>query len=132
MKEVGEKTTNRKLVVIQETKICNLGSVRYKDELITDKIDPYLLSQGFKYSVQNLPQSFTTKDEQTAYMNFIEDWGTVSNLLLSCHKSACITRFISCSMLFCLLKLAPDICRNGLLHTTKYIRKCLIRLLLLL
>ena len=82
MKEVEKKTKNRKRVVIQETKICNLGSVRYKDELITDKIDPYLLSQGFKYAVQNLPQSFTTKDEQTAYMNFIENWGTVSCFII--------------------------------------------------
>ena len=78
MKEVEEKTKNREHIIIQETKIYNLGSVRYKNELITNKIDPYLLSQGFKYAVQNLPQSFTTEDEKTAYMKFIENWGTVS------------------------------------------------------
>ena len=129
MKKAEEKTKNRKHVVIQETKICNLGSVRYKDELITDNVDPYLLSQGFKYAVQNLPQSFSSKYEQTAYMNFIENWGTVSKLLL-CHKSVHITKFNTCSTLFCLLKLARDICRNGLLHITKFIQNYLIRLLL--
>ena len=77
MKKVGEKTTNDKKLIIQETEICNLGSVRYKDELISDKMDPYLFSQGFKYAVRNLPQSFSSKDEQTAYMKFIENWGTV-------------------------------------------------------
>ena len=78
MKKVGEKTTNDKKVIIQETEICNLGSVRYKDELISNKMDPYLFSQGFKYAVRNLPQSFSSESEQTAYMNFIENWGTVS------------------------------------------------------
>lgn len=78
MKEVEEKTKNDRKVIIQETKICNLGSVRYKDELINYQVDPYLFSQGFKYAVRNLPQSFSSKSEITAYMNFIENWGTVS------------------------------------------------------
>ena len=77
MKEVKEKTKNDRKVIIQETKICNLGSVRYKDELINYQVDPYLFSQGFKYAVRNLPQSFSSKSEITAYMNFIENWGTV-------------------------------------------------------
>ena len=77
MKEVEEKTNNDGKVIIQETKICNLGSVRYKDEFLDYQMDPYLFSQGFKYAVRNLPQSFSSKDEITAYMKFIEDWGTV-------------------------------------------------------
>ena len=77
MKEVKEKTKNDRKVIIQETEICNLGSVRYKDELIDYQLDPYLFSQGFKYAVRNLPKSFSSKDEITAYMKFIEDWGTV-------------------------------------------------------
>ena len=54
MKDVEEKTNDRK-VIIQETKICNYGSVHYKDELINYQMDPYLFSQGFKYAVRNLP-----------------------------------------------------------------------------
>jgi hypothetical protein len=79
MKKAEEKTKNDGKVIIQETEICNLGSVRYKDELIADKMDPYLFSQGFKYAVRNLPQSFSrySEDDKTAYMNFIENWGTV-------------------------------------------------------
>ena len=110
MKKVEEKTKDDKKVIIQETEICNLGSVRYKDELISDKMDPYLFSQGFKYAVRNLPQGFDSEDERTAYMNFIENWGTVGYIhniftyvfLLWCYLyTTCIT--ITCSMLFCQL-----------------------------
>ena len=55
MKKVEEKTNKNGRVVIQETEIRNLGSVRYKDELIADNMDPHLFSQGFKYAVRNLP-----------------------------------------------------------------------------
>ena len=82
MKKVEEKTKNNRKVIIQETKICNLGSVRYKDELINYQMDPYLFSQGFKYAVRNLPQSFSSEDEITAYMNFIDNWGTVGYTFL--------------------------------------------------
>ena len=81
MKKVEENTKNRGQVIIQMTKICNLGTVRYKDELITDKTDPYLFSQGFKNAVQKLPQRFNTMEEQISYMNFIESWGTVRPLM---------------------------------------------------
>ena len=77
MKKVEEKTNKNGHVVIQETEIRNMGSVRYKDELIADEMDPYLFSRGFKYAVRSLPQSFSTDDETTAYMTFIENWGTV-------------------------------------------------------
>lgn len=78
MKKVEEKTKNNEKVIIQETEIRNLGSVRYKDELIfADRIDPYLFSQGFKYAVRSLPPHFSNEDDKTAYMSFIENWGTV-------------------------------------------------------
>ena len=112
MKKVEEKTKNDRKVIIQETKICNLGSVRYKDELTDYQMDPYLFSQGFKYAVRNLPQSFSSEDEITAYMNFIENWGTVS--YASSLSDVLISYYhIICSMLLNLLKLAPGICRNG-------------------
>lgn len=78
MKEVEKKTKNSRHVIIQRTEISNMGSVRYKDELITDKIDAYLLSRGFKNAVQYLPEHFSTEYERRLYMNFIENWGTVS------------------------------------------------------
>ena len=100
MKEVEKKTKNDKKVIIQETEICNLGSIRYKEELISDKMDPYLFSQGFKYAIRNLPQSFNSKDEQTAYMKFIENWGTVGYTyyvqLLLCYKVHVSQLFVAC------------------------------------
>ena len=114
MKKVEEKTNKNGRVVIQETEIRNLGSVRYKDELIADNMDPYLFSQGFKYAVRNLPQSFSSEDEKSAYMKFIENWGTVrvNVVCIFCHNGIIVLSvhamtFITCSMLFCLLILAP-------------------------
>ena len=78
MKEVEKRTKDSQQVMIQETRICNLGSVRYKDELIADSLDPYILSGGFKHAVKRLPSVLDNKAAQIEYFNFIENWGTVS------------------------------------------------------
>jgi hypothetical protein len=95
LKKAEKKTKNDRKVIIQNTTICNLGSVRYKDELIDYQMDPYLFSQGFKYAVRKLPESFSSEDETTvtAYMNFIENWGTVGYAFLL-NKILCLLQHV--------------------------------------
>ena len=79
MKEVQKKTTDKGQVIVQETKLCNLVSVRYKEEL--SSVDPqYVLSEGFKNAVKRLPEDYETDNQanEQAYIKFIERWGTVS------------------------------------------------------
>ena len=78
MEEVEKKTKDSGQVMIQETKICNLGNIRYKDELIVDNLDQYFLSRGFKNAVKKLPDVFD-KEAELEYRDFIESWGTVSS-----------------------------------------------------
>ena len=81
MQEVGKRTKGRKQVIIQKTEVCNLGSVRYKDELIVDNnLNPYVLSEGFKNAVMKLPDQYNNGGARKAYLRFIERWGTV------CHN----------------------------------------------
>lgn len=79
MEEVEKKTKDSGQVMIQETRICNLGSVRYKDELIVDNSDQYILSRGFKNAVKKLPKAFDNMQAKLEYRDFIESWGTVSS-----------------------------------------------------
>lgn len=74
MSEVEKKTKDSREVIVQETRICNYGSVRYKDELVFGGSNPYVLSEGFKNDVKKLPSTLSTN----AYRKFIENWGTVS------------------------------------------------------
>ena len=55
-----------------------MGSVRFKDELIVDGLDPHVLSEGFKNAVMKLPDEFGDKASKSEYFNFLESWGTVS------------------------------------------------------
>ena len=77
MAKVEKMTKDRREVIIQDTIICNLGSVRYKKELIDDTVHPYLLSKGFKNAMK-LPDEFDSRSAEIAYFKFIESWGTVS------------------------------------------------------
>ena len=77
MKQVEKKTKDSREVIVQETKICNLGSVRYKDELVFDGTDEYVLSAGFKNDVKKLPNTVGSE-----YYKFIEHWGTVSHIMV--------------------------------------------------
>ena len=78
MQEVEKRTKDSGEVIIQKTEICNLGSVRYKDELIVhNNMHPYILSEGFKNAVMDLPDQYNNRAAETAYLKFIERWGTV-------------------------------------------------------
>lgn len=51
--------------------MCNLGRVEY----LTDARGIHRLSKAFYDRVQELPSSYSAPD----YINFIRDWGTVSD-----------------------------------------------------
>ena len=81
MKKAEHLTKERGRVMLQNTTVCNMGSVRYKTEIIGTELSPdFILTKGFKLAVQRLPQIFNEK----AYIRFIESWGTVS---YSCMKT---------------------------------------------
>lgn len=71
----AESTTERKKhVIIQKTKICNYGRVRYLYENAVARARGYTLTRGFMNSVKyQLPSRYNRQ----AYMQFIEKWGTV-------------------------------------------------------
>ena len=65
--------------------MCNLGNIRYKEELIVDE-SPYILSEGFKKAVNSLPEHIDSQEDKMAYFKLIERWGTVSEHQLDfCH-----------------------------------------------
>lgn len=106
MKEVERKTKDSQQVMIQDTRICNLGSVRYKDELIVDSLDQNILSRGFKNAVKKLPDVFDNKEAELEYRDFIESWGTVSECdKYACNKMLKLFNNVLCRVLFYLLKL---------------------------
>ena len=78
MEDVELKTKDSRQVIIQETEICNLGGVRYKDELIVGSDNSYILSEGFKNAVKKLRDNYNDQDAHSEYFKFIESWGTVS------------------------------------------------------
>ena len=66
--------------------MCNLGNIRYKEELIVDE-SPYILSEGFKNAVNSLPERIDSQKDKMAYFKLIERWGTVSEHQLDfCHN----------------------------------------------
>lgn len=73
MEKAETMTKDKREVIIQKTEICNLGRARYKEELIVDGLNPYILSEGFKNAVKALPDSYDERE----YLQFIERWGTV-------------------------------------------------------
>ena len=75
MAQAERKTQKSKKVMIQKNKICNYGRARYLYENAIAREPRYTLTRSFKNSVKyQLPTGYNTR----AYMNFIEQWGTVS------------------------------------------------------
>ena len=70
--EAKERTSSRREVIMDKMVVCNAGRARYL--LDTAFNNDYSISNDFYYAVKNLPASYV----ETSYMNFIEDWGTVS------------------------------------------------------
>ena len=66
------KTSSRREVMMDKEVICNVGRARYL--LDTALNNHYSIANDFYYAVKNLPRSYVKRK----YMNFIEQWGTVS------------------------------------------------------
>ena len=60
--------------MIDKQVVCNIGKAYYY--LDTALNNDYSISDEFYYAVKNLPASYNIP----AYLSFIQQWGTVSNL----------------------------------------------------
>lgn len=69
------ETSKHHNVYYVETKVCNRGRVRFQWTLSVQK--EYPVSEEFAAEVCHLPEKY---DEQK-YLQFIDDWGTVSLLV---------------------------------------------------
>ena len=78
-----QKTENERSVVIQDTTICNYGEVRYKTANALNNTPGYDLTSEFMNAVRPLPSAYS----EAHYMQFLDDWGTVSKLIIiGCSK----------------------------------------------
>ena len=57
---------------MDKTVVCNKGEVRYLTSTALNT--EHSVSDDFYYAVKDLPQEY----DQLKYIEFIEDWGTVS------------------------------------------------------
>ena len=78
MSQVREKTQVQENVVVQKNWICNYGQARYKLANALDGTSGYSLTREFVNAVGHLPTSYSV----TRYTEFLDDWGTVSCLLV--------------------------------------------------
>ncbi len=79
MSEMRQETEEKKSVVVQKTKTCEYGIVRYKLADALTNTPGYNLTTNFKNAVQLLPLDYSIDD----YANFLDGWGTVSNLKIA-------------------------------------------------
>ena len=77
MNEVTKQTSKFENVFYEDKKVCNKGRARYQDNLAANLKFP--VSKEFAEALCALPYSYSKRNRYTrsAYMNFIEKWGTV-------------------------------------------------------
>ena len=75
--EVTKQTSKFENVFYEDKKVCNKGRARYQDNLAANLKFP--VSKEFAEALCALPYSYSKRNRYTrsAYMNFIEKWGTV-------------------------------------------------------
>lgn len=74
MAKAESQTKDKKRIIVQKSKICNYGRVRYLYENAAAREPGYSLSRSFQNSVKfQLPLYYNERE----YMQFIENWGTV-------------------------------------------------------
>lgn len=74
MQRARETTEQKKSVVVQKTKICNYGQVRYSLANARSGVPGYKLTDEFKNAIKLLPSTYSA----TKYTEFLDNWGTVS------------------------------------------------------
>lgn len=75
MKNVRNATEQQHSCIVQKTRTCSYGEVRYKLASALIGANGYTLTEEFKNAVRLLPLNYS----QEAYTQFIDDWGTVSH-----------------------------------------------------
>lgn len=74
MTQARQTTESRRSVIVQKNRICNHGRVRYQ---LTNANGEYALTHDFKNAIRQLPMSYSVSE----YTQFLDDWGTVSDLI---------------------------------------------------
>ena len=72
--EMKKQTSNFHNVFYQEKKVCNRGRVRYLMDEAYRNAAKFPVTEDFASAVCALPENY----DESAYFNFIENWGTVS------------------------------------------------------
>ncbi|KAK3597969.1 hypothetical protein CHS0354_042319 [Potamilus streckersoni] len=70
-----EETHAHRNVFQDDQKVCNLGRARFAEELAES--EHFNISRGFASAICSLPLNYN----QSAYMEFLNDWGTVINTI---------------------------------------------------
>lgn len=76
---MDEKTRSSRSVVVQKMKIDNYGEFRYKMANALVNTTGYDLTTEFQNAVTLLPLDYSISE----YAQFLDDWGTVSNLKIA-------------------------------------------------
>ena len=87
MKEVRDIAENQQTVIVQKTNTCSYGEVRYKLASALNGVSDYRLSDDFKYAIRELPSHYSVNE----YMQFLDDWGTVSSYTLYIYHKLFVT-----------------------------------------
>jgi len=69
-----KQTSNFHNVFYQEKKVCNKGRVRYLLDAAYRNTAKFPVTEDFASAVCALPENY----DKSAYLKFIEKWGTVS------------------------------------------------------
>lgn len=80
MKRAYEEVDLQKVVLTQSETTCYYGTVRYKIDDALQNVSGYTLTENFKNAIRNLPAGYS-QAEKSAYMIFLDDWGTVRRML---------------------------------------------------
>ena len=73
---VEKQTKGYEKVFYDFKKVCNRGEVRYLLASARQKLPGFTVTDDFAAAVCSLPEKY----DQDKYLNFIERWGTVSEL----------------------------------------------------
>lgn len=86
MKRAYEEVDLQKVVLTQSDTTCYYGTVRYKIDDALQNVSGYTLTENFKNAIRNLPDGYFYSVEKSAYMIFLDDWGTVSGRMLALNN----------------------------------------------
>lgn len=74
MREIRDRTENRRSVIVQKPRTCSYEEVRYKLASALSRVPRYNLTDDFKNAIRLLPAHYSVNE----YTQFLDNWGTVS------------------------------------------------------